>query len=882
MGFSRVLRLRVFAACLFLSLGFAAQAQEAQYPFDATSIPLGPNARGLRHLADLDGDGDPDAIGIGTTMSTYGSYLRVELWRNDGTGALTQFWDTEFYAPNGLPGGSSAVGHIGDFDGREDAVATFGRETRILLSTGTSGAPLIAYWGSAERAQSVVVADFDLDGRGDIAQLSDTGIHILRYIGGGTFTPTHVPLTFGADPTMLTGDVNDDGIPDLIVVDANSVHLLPVAGGLPSAGTVWAHGIGMPMPTFGDVDGDGDGDIVVFGTSDYVLFRRTGPSSFFKEPLAVGGPATDLADVDGDGDLDGICCGGGGGGAHFPHLTAASPFNVSLNSGTGSFAPAFQIPGIGSEHVAGAKDMDGDGDVDLVAGRAIYFARGPITGPPGQDLPVQATRERMVDCDGDRDPDLQFGVGVHYRNLGDGTMQPAAPVVMGAPAGVTYGGPGYVGDFDGDGDQDLIVERFFGGFQGMQLLRNVGGGLVDAGPACQPGIQFSLYTTIDPEGGLVGDVDGDGDLDLITRSTGGPLWSHFWINDGTGFFVFSHWFDNQVVEAVADFTGDGIPDLIIAWGGLGIRLGLGGLAFQPWQQLTIGPNGGQVGLPHPFTEWTDYDPHRDSLDVADFDGDGLPDLAAVERTGGNPGLKMLHNLSAQPGMLGRFTISTLVLTGYYGIGNEGGWARFADVDSDGQLDVVAGNAIYSVPVASYVMLRSGPGASDWKPAVLQIMDGRVLTDMDGDGDPDLLGTRWYSNTTRNGVSAGGRKQYGDGIAGMGSLIPTLGASGPFRVGSLTELVLTGGLGGSPAVLVIGDQPTNVPFLGAPLYTNPVHLMPMALGGSVGQPGEGAWSLPFFVPPTVNGLTIYLQAGVADPAAISGISRTNGLAVTYGF
>ena len=122
------------------------------------------------------------------------------------------------------------------------------------------------------------------------------------------------------------------------------------------------------------MDGDLDDDAVVFvdGTSDScALLRQTAPGALTLESFSPGGPATDLADVDGDGYLDGVCCSGGGGGPTLVKNTSPATFMVCLNDGTGSFDMALPFPGLGADHIAGVADFDGDGDTDLLAGRAV-------------------------------------------------------------------------------------------------------------------------------------------------------------------------------------------------------------------------------------------------------------------------------------------------------------------------------------------------------------------------------------------------------------------------------------------------------------------------------------------------------------------------------
>jgi hypothetical protein len=278
----------------------------------------------------------------------------------------------------------------------------------------------------------------------------------------------------------------------------------------------------------GDLDGDGDGDVVVFhpepgsnGVPRYQVFRRTGPTTLTRENEAIGGPAEYLADIDGDGDLDGVCCGGGSPTYNWPKLDFASTFEIALNRGGGDFAQAWAIPGAGSESMAGAADIDGDGDVDFVAGRCVFYGRGPWQQAP---MPVAAGRGSSVvlrrwlihDHDRDGDPDLMASGHGGHRNLGNGELVLDGNSIS-PPAGRIWGG-GFTADVDGVGARDMVLPQFQGSlFETMVWIRNNGGGHYQyAGPAATAGLRIGSGFTVDHL--FAGDADGDGDDDLVTNN----------------------------------------------------------------------------------------------------------------------------------------------------------------------------------------------------------------------------------------------------------------------------------------------------------------------------------------------------------------------------
>ena len=162
---------------------------------------------------------------------------------------------------------------------------------------------------------------------------------------------------------------------------------------------------------------------------------------------------------------------------------------------------------------------------------------------------------------------------------------------------------------------------------------------------------------------------------------------------------------------------------------------------------------------------------------------------------------------------------------------------------------------------------------------------RSLVDVDGDGDRDLIGRHPARGRAIEGPSAGARLQFGEGLAGLAALAPTLGARGPFRVGERVTLQVARGRGGAAATLVSGR--TRVDWLqGAlPIYVDPADpdsaSQVLSLDGSNDIAGTGTATLSFVVPVSELGLTTYYQVFVDDPAAPGGTSASNGLALTIG-
>lgn len=384
--------------------------------------------------------------------------------------------------------------------------------------------------------------------------------------------------------TMALGDVDMDGDPDLFWGDFFEAGLLfientgtcahPSLRGaprpFPDADPVRTSGYN--APALGDVDLDGDPDLVmgVLGGAFnpnatsvenlHLFTQRDGgfaqATSRLIRTLDVGSESRPaLADVDGDGDLDLLVSnkiepGDAGSGRLLLFENTGSPSSPA-------FAARGPVPGLpsGYHYAPAFGDLDGDGDLDMLLGtwqdRLAYFrndAAAPSGGAGGlaalaglvlaDSAIVTLTRGRnatpaLADLDGDGDLDLLIGEASgtlnYYRNDG-GPRGPVFELVSDEFHDIDPGRRSVpaVLDVDGDGDLDLVVGAESGR---LHVHANVGsrsapafeeGGLL--GPAT-PGFAAPAF----------GDLDGDGDLDLVAGAVGGGLYLYLRTgNEGFG------------------------------------------------------------------------------------------------------------------------------------------------------------------------------------------------------------------------------------------------------------------------------------------------------------------------------------------------------------
>lgn len=214
--------------------------------------------------------------------------------------------------------------------------------------------------------------------------------------------------------------------------------------------------------------------------------------------------------------------------------------------------------------------------------------------------------------------------------------------------------------------------------------------------------------------------------------------------------------------------------------------------------------------------------------------------------------------------------------------------RIVDIDDDGLWDIVAGPARYpdvfrADGLGIWVVRQSAPARFD---ARLYLAADGDLVDGDGDGDLDMMGDHVVRNNLFAGSSAGSRLQYGAGTTGSSSAVPTLGATGPFRVGSTVRVRLRGGIGGGFAAIRASFQPANQPVPGFPGLTRYLHqsfdLATVVLDGPTDVAGEGAADLFLTIPNWMQGLPFYMQAYVLEPnTSPLTVSQTCGVAVHVG-
>ena len=592
--------------------------------------------------------------------------------------------------------------------------------------------------------------------------------------GSGGFNPAlGSPFAAGTNPnSVVAGDFNGDGIPDLAVANNGSNNVTVLLGngygGFTAASdSPFMAGSAPISVAVGDFDGHGKRDLAIANNGGGVTVLLGNGSGGFS--AASGSPFTAgsapysvaVADFNGDGIPDLVIANSGD-----------NNITVLLGNGSGGFTAAAGNPfkaGTNPQSVAvGDFNLDGQPDLaiannggnnvtvlvntlpSITANPAFltFYASAAQTAPAGILVTTSSSIGGSTYTAASNQPWLtpnptSNATGGSSRVLlsasqssltagtYSGTVRFTAPNFFDAATAVTFnianpsgtlraasgspvampGAPDAVavGDFNGDGKPDLAIANALNGPGLVTVL--LGDGTGGFAPALRP-----LPTGAFPISVAVADFNGDGKQDLAVVNTGD---SNVTVLLGNGTGVFTQAPDSPFMAgssaysvAVGDFNGDGNPDLAVADFGGGITVLLGN-----------GSGGFTAASGSPFAAGT----HPDSVAVGDFNGDGKQDLAAANN-GSNNVTVLLGNgsggftaASGSPFAAGSIPLSVAV----------------ADFNGDGKQDL----AIADEGSGVTVLLGDGSGgftAATGSPFATDLsLDSLAVGDFNGDGWPDL-------------------------------------------------------------------------------------------------------------------------------------------------
>jgi len=504
-------------------------------PPSFTQVPI---AAGASHVvdvfaADLDRDGDMEVVSVTPDADV------VHWHENVGGGFQTHLVTDGADSPNAV-----FVADL-DGDGDPDIMTASSQDDEIAwyendgASFPTFTAHLIS--AAADGATDVFAADIDDDGDIDVLSASNLDDTIAWYENDGAlqpaFTQRIIDTASDGANSAAAADLDRDG--DLDVVAASGLD----------HSVSWFENDGASNPTFtkhviisnatdaedvciADFDMDGDPDIAAAcpGDGNIRLLENRGPYlstiSFTDRVLGNGSLGTtqsvSAGDLDGDGDRE--LAFSSQSGSNFSYLT-----NLLVHAGSSFLnSEATVWTGADGATCAAAGDIDGDGRVDLVVGSffddTVAWIRNSESGaqaPPIEIVnsaspglrPDGVAAVAAVDLDRDGDTDavsasILDGDVLWYDNNGaasPGFTVRAITLGLATPAGMA------VGDAEGDGDLDVFIASASSGQ--IRIYLNDG----QATPGFATNVQLN-DTVASPRGIAVGDIEPDGDLDIVVAS----------------------------------------------------------------------------------------------------------------------------------------------------------------------------------------------------------------------------------------------------------------------------------------------------------------------------------------------------------------------------
>lgn len=715
--------------CAAVVASFSALSQAfAQKP----CRPFPENPLYLQNENPLVQEGDFNSDGILDLVAFTANGVTVLLGKGDGT----------FRVAGTFPPGETNLGAgftVGDFnsDGKLDVAVTLANGTvNVLLGNGNGAFQNPKTSSISTFTGFLRAGDFNHDGKLDLAsipldQFGPSVIQVLLGNGDGTFQPPVDYFAGQVSSQLAIADFNGDSNLDLAVANGGTAEMpgrtvsILLGNGDGTFQPQAKYEVGRQPFGIATADFNGDGHVDI-ATANYfdgtvsVLFGKGDGTFQNSGTYPVGHPESPYgiaSVVFTRGQKPGIAV-----------ATLAGVYTLT-NKGDGTMYPAQGFGPGALQLVTG--DFNGDGHADLALSAGDYDLGSGVAVLLGLGKGIFATSTAFIaipnsnglaagDFNGDGVMDLAIGEldGPDYAiMLGLGHGRFAKPeVYYELPDGLTGVAALAAGDLNGDGKPDLVIAGD-GPWEAVTLF-GVGDGTFTTGAAYPLAGEW-------PNAISLVDLNGDGKLDMAVVSAGnyesqGAL--SVLLNNGDGTFqkAVGYAVDAGAAEvigpAIADFNGDGVPDIAIADNDSSTLVMLLG-------------NGDGTFHTGPITPLTAA---VSAIAASDFNRDGKPDLALLTET---PGIEILSgdgNGSFTPGD------SFPAQSGY--------WLTAADLNGDGKADL----AVLSGQGLVQVFEGKGDGTFGFGTTTYTGIDpglrNLVLADLNGDGSPDLAAPNYDSAT----------------------------------------------------------------------------------------------------------------------------------------
>ena len=606
--------------------------------------------------ADVSGDGKLDLVGLTPNNGVY-----VFLGNGDGT------FKTPVNYSTGTTAGCCSGLAVGDLnsDGKLDLAISANDGISILLNAGSGTFATGVYYPSgvagSATGDGIAIGDLNGDKKPDVVVTNENqGVIIFLNQGSGTFKESSVinGVPMGATGNVVLADINNDKKLDIVLVDSGGdiFTFLGKGTGLFSTGPAYplqaqTNG-GNYLVAVGDFNGDGTLDLLdTNGMNTNTVSLGRGDGSFQTNPIYAYSTtllANNIvtADFNGDG---------------FPDIAqslsgdANGKIGINLGSAHGVLGTTSQVTASTCannlvEWVA-TGDVNGDGKADIVATM--------------QDATFAGCQNNTVAV---------------LIGLGTGKFKTAVYYPTGSTA---QEGEVYLVDVNGDGKLDIVTENADGT---ISVLLNKGNGTYNAGTL------ITSIAAINPSSVFLtfADFNGDGKMDIAVTTNGNISSVYVLLGNGNGTFgtpsptVTPYY---PITLAAADFNKDGKADLLVTTTANGCTNNDRGYAF-------LKGNGDGTFTPGSIN-CLPYQSPSTPL-VGDFNGDGKLD-AVIPYFGGTPTGPVVLQGNGD----GTFNSSEIFYSGRSVMS-----AAVADFNGDGMLDVALVDAVLFNPSYLTVMFNS--------------------------------------------------------------------------------------------------------------------------------------------------------------------------------